>query len=130
MGETVHGRQQKCCRFARTGLGGGKQIVTGEDLGDGLSLNGRGSRIAQGIDRLEHEFGEPELIESGELLGCGLDRVGCSRLVRSIKCSLRHGLAGFIHNLGVGDARYRIAHMLLFLICTLMQRGQKPRERA
>ena len=39
-------------------------------------------------------------------------------------------LAGFIHNLGVGDARYRITHMLLFLICTLTQRGQKPRERA
>ena len=128
--QIVHGRQQKGGCLAGTGLGGGKQVTALEHHGDGAGLNGRGRRVAQVLDSTEHLVGKPQLVKGGQALGSGLDGLGSIGLIGGIEGSLGHSLAGLVQDLGVRDVRYRITHMLLFLICTRYGHGMRPRGRA
>ena len=128
--QIVHGRQQKGSRLAGAGLSGGKQVAALEHYGDRAGLHGRGRRVAQVLDSTKHLVGEAQLVKGGQALGSGLDGLGGIGLIGGIEGSLGHGLAGLVQNLGVGDVRYRITHMLLFLICTRNGHGMRPRGRA
>ena len=128
--QIVHGRQQKGSRLAGAGLSGGKQVTALEHYGDRAGLHGRGRRVAQVLDSTKHLVGEAQLVKGGQALGSGLDGLGGIGLIGGIEGSLGHGLAGLVQNLGVGDVRYRITHMLLFLICTRNGHGVRPRGRA
>ena len=128
--QIVHGRQQKGGRLAGAGLSGGKQVTALEHYGDRAGLHGRGRRVAQVLDSTKHLVGEAQLVKGGQALGSGLDGLGGIGLIGGIEGSLGHGLAGLVQNLGVRDVRYRITHMLLFLICTRNGHGMRPRGRA
>ncbi len=128
--QIVHSRQQKGGRLAGAGLSGGKQVTALEHYGDRAGLHGRGRRVAQVLDSTKHLVGEAQLVKGGQALGSGLDGLGGIGLIGGIEGSLGHGLAGLVQNLGVGDVRYRITHMLLFLICTRNGHGMRPRGRA
>ena len=128
--QIVHGRQQEGGRLAGAGLSGGKQVAALEHHGDRAGLHGRRRRVAQVLDGTKHLVGKAQLVKGGQALGSGLDSLGSICLVGGIEGSLGHGLAGLVQNLGVGDVRYRITHMLLFLICTRYGHGMLPRGRA
>ena len=128
--QIVHSRQQKGGRLAGAGLSGGKQVTALEHHGDRAGLHGRRRRVAQVLDSTKHLVGEAQLVKGGQALGSGLDGLGSIGLIGGIEGSLGHGLAGLVQNLGVGDVRYRITHMLLFLICTRNGHGMRPRGRA
>ena len=128
--QIVHGRQQKGGRLAGAGLSGGKQVAAFEHHRNRAGLNRRRRRVAQVLDGTKHLVGKTQLVKGGQTLGSGLDGLGGAGLVGSIEGSLGHGLAGLVQNLGVGDVRYRITHMLLFLICTRYGHGMRPRGRA
>ena len=128
--QVVHGRQQEGGRLAGAGLSGGKQVAAFEHHRNRTGLHGRRRRVAQVLDSTKHLVGKPQLVKGGQALGSGLDGLGSIGLIGGIEGSLGHGLAGLVQNLGVGDVRYRITHMLLFLICTRDGRGMRPRGRA
>jgi hypothetical protein len=52
--ERVHDRKEEGRGLAGAGLGGGEEVVAGQDLGDGLGLDGGGLGVAQVVDGLEH----------------------------------------------------------------------------
>ena len=128
--QIVHGRQQKGGRLAGAGLSGSKQVAAFEHHGDRAGLHGRRRRVAQVLNSTKHFVGKSQLVKGGQALGSGLNGLGGIGLIGGIEGSLGHGLTGLVQDLGVGDVRYRITHMLLFLICTRNGHGMRPCGRA
>ncbi len=69
--EALEDRKHKSAGLSGARLGGGQHVVAGEDLGDGVGLDGRGGREAQGVDGSQQLRAEAQLVE-----GCGVGRLG------------------------------------------------------
>ena len=67
LGEAVENRQREGCRLAGAGLGDAAQVAAGEDLGDGLRLDGGGVGIALGREGFEKRLGKAETEKVGEI---------------------------------------------------------------